>query len=83
MAYVISMVKMLYSASILFGHEEAGASALGLTGSLDKAGSFPNKNRALYNTLFKKLGLSESKLLHMNLIFTTSAQFRHYETKTT
>jgi hypothetical protein len=43
----VSPTTSVYRASILFGHEEVGTWALGLTGSHEKAGSRPNKMLAL------------------------------------
>jgi hypothetical protein len=39
----------LYSASVLFGSKKRNAGALGLIGSLEKAGPCPNKMLVLYN----------------------------------
>jgi hypothetical protein len=47
--YIYHCMNIGYSTSILFGHEEAGASALGHTGSREKVGSCPNKMLALYD----------------------------------
>jgi hypothetical protein len=43
----------------LFGHEEAGASALGLDSNQEKAGSYPNKILALYSGRAKKTSLNQ------------------------